>query len=142
MRSPAEGSLAAAARGPDRCLGWLTLLAGLLLVAGWTLPLMTVERLLFLSREISILGGIAELWAEDKRFLATVIAVFSVVLPTVKLGLVLTLWNLIFDLNKAAKDCVEAIGCSIPFPQRDLHLVGAGGLAVVPSGAGTGVPGA
>ena len=51
-------------------------------------------------------------------------------------------WNLIFDLNKAAKDCVEAIGCSIPFPQRDLHLVGAGGLAVVPSGAGTGVPGA
>ncbi len=50
--------------------------------------------------------------------------------------------GLLSDLNKAAKDCVEAIGCSIPFPQRDLHLVGAGGLAVVPNGAGTGVPGA
>ncbi len=48
-------------------------------------------------------------------------------------------WNLIFDLNKAAKDCVEAIGCSIPFPQRDLHLIGAGGLAVAPE---TGTPAA
>ena len=92
MRSPAEGSLAASARGLDRGLGWLTLFAALLLVAGWTLPLMTVERLLFLSREISILQGIGELWAEDKRFLALVIALFSVVLPTVKLGLALTLW--------------------------------------------------
>ena len=92
MRPPAEGSLAATARGPDRWLGWLTLLAGFLLIAGWTMPLMTVERLLFLSREISILQGVAELWAEDKRFLATVIALFSVVLPTVKLGLALTLW--------------------------------------------------
>jgi small conductance mechanosensitive channel len=33
-------------------------------------------------------------------------------------------WNLMFDLNKLAKDRVEAAGCSIPFPQRDLHLIG------------------
>ena len=92
MRPPAEGSLAAAARGPDRWLGWLTLLAGALLVAGWVLPIMTVERLLFLSREISILRGVGELWAEDEIFLAVIVGAFSVVLPTVKLGLALTLW--------------------------------------------------
>ena len=92
MRPPAEGSLAAAARGPDRWLGRLILLAGGLLVAGWILPIMTVERLLFLSREISILQGVGELWGEGEVFLAVIIAAFSVVLPTVKLGLALILW--------------------------------------------------
>ena len=29
-----------------------------------------------------------------------------------------------FDLNKGAKETVEAAGCTIPFPQRDLHIVG------------------
>ena len=38
-------------------------------------------------------------------------------------------WGLQFDLNKAAKETVEAAGCSIPFPQRDLHIV-SGGLPV------------
>lgn len=85
-------SLAQSAQGPDRWLGWLVLGAGALLVAGWTLPIMTVERLLFLSREISILQGVAELWEEGQVFLAVVIGLFSVVLPTVKLGLALLLW--------------------------------------------------
>lgn len=33
-------------------------------------------------------------------------------------------WNLLFDLNKEAKARVEAAGCTIPFPQRDVHLIG------------------
>lgn len=33
-------------------------------------------------------------------------------------------WDLQFDLNKAAKARVEAAGCTIPFPQRDVHLIG------------------
>ena len=32
-------------------------------------------------------------------------------------------WALHFDLTKAVKARVEAAGCTIPFPQRDLHLV-------------------
>ena len=32
-------------------------------------------------------------------------------------------WALLFDLNKTARERVEAIGCSIPYPQRDLHIV-------------------
>ncbi len=86
------GSLAATARGPDRWLGWATILAGGLLVAGWTLPIMTVERLFFLSREISILRGVAELWNEDEVLLAVVIGLFSIVLPVVKLALALHLF--------------------------------------------------
>ena len=30
-------------------------------------------------------------------------------------------WALLFDLTRAAKDCVEANGCTIPFPQIDVH---------------------
>jgi small conductance mechanosensitive channel len=33
-------------------------------------------------------------------------------------------WDLLFELNKTARERVEAIGCSIPYPQRDLHMVG------------------
>ena len=32
-------------------------------------------------------------------------------------------WALKFELNKTAREKVEAIGCSIPYPQRDLHIV-------------------
>jgi len=34
-------------------------------------------------------------------------------------------WDLLFDLNKEAKARVEAAGCTIPFPQRDVHVIGA-----------------
>jgi paraquat-inducible protein A len=85
-------SLSALASGPDRWLGWGAILAAILLVAGWVLPIMTVERLLFLSHEISILQGVGELWSEDETFLALVIGAFSVLLPAVKLALALYLW--------------------------------------------------
>ena len=32
-------------------------------------------------------------------------------------------WNLRFDLTRRLKEEIEAAGCSIPFPQRDVHLV-------------------
>lgn len=92
VRFGRPSSLAAAARGADRWLGAAALLAGALLVAGWLLPIMTLERLLFLSREVSILQGVAELWSEGERFLSVVIGLFSIVLPAFKLGLALYLW--------------------------------------------------
>ncbi len=92
MPVPPAISLSALATGLDRWLGWGAILAAILLVAGWMLPIMTVERLLFLSREISILQGVAELWSGDEAFLAIVIGAFSIMLPAVKLVLALYLW--------------------------------------------------
>ncbi len=92
MPVPPAISLSALATGLDRWLGWGAILAAILLVAGWMLPIMTVERFLFLSREISILQGVAELWSEDEAFLAIVIGAFSILLPAVKLALALYLW--------------------------------------------------
>lgn len=38
-------------------------------------------------------------------------------------------WALRFDLTRAIKEQLEAAGCSIPFPQRDVHLHEVGGTA-------------
>ncbi len=38
-------------------------------------------------------------------------------------------WPLRFDLTRALKQELEAAGCSIPFPQRDVHLHGNGAAA-------------
>jgi small conductance mechanosensitive channel len=32
-------------------------------------------------------------------------------------------WTLRFDLTRALKERLEAAGCSIPYPQRDVHLM-------------------
>jgi small conductance mechanosensitive channel len=39
-------------------------------------------------------------------------------------------WSLRWHLTRTIKERLEAGGCSIPFPQRDLHLVSGGPLAV------------
>jgi small conductance mechanosensitive channel len=31
-------------------------------------------------------------------------------------------WGLRFDLTRRLKEELEAAGCSIPFPQRDVHV--------------------
>jgi len=36
-------------------------------------------------------------------------------------------WALRFDLTRRLKEELEAAGCSIPFPQRDVHLIAASG---------------
>lgn len=37
-------------------------------------------------------------------------------------------WQTNWDLTRRIKDDLEAAGCSIPYPQRDLHLFDAGGV--------------
>lgn len=85
-------SLAALTQGPDRLLGWVVLIDGVLLVLGWVLPIMTVERLLILEEQVSILHGIAVLWANGNIILFLVVLIFTVVFPLLKLGLALYLW--------------------------------------------------
>ncbi len=85
-------TLADLARGPDRMLGLLILLAGGLLAFGWLLPIMTVKRLLVLSERISIMEGAWALWDSGNYLLFAVIVVFSILFPLVKLLSALALW--------------------------------------------------
>jgi len=74
--------------------------AALSLALGLVLPLMQVERLYFLTDEPSLLAIIAALWTEGEALLATIVALFSVIFPMIKLGL----------LNVAAYGGVAAAG--------------------------------
>lgn len=61
--------------------------AGLSLGFGLVLPLVRVERLFFLTDEPSLLAIVAALWTEREILLSTVVALFSIVFPCLKLGL-------------------------------------------------------
>ncbi|MDR7221859.1 paraquat-inducible protein A [Aminobacter aminovorans] len=54
---------------------------------GIVLPLVHVDRLYFFSDEPSLIGMIAALWRGGDWPLASVVALFSVVFPAMKLGL-------------------------------------------------------
>lgn len=88
-------SLAAGARGLDRQLGWFIIADVLLLILGWMMPIMTVDRLWFLSERLSILAGVGELWSHGDYALFAVIVVFSILFPMAKLLLALFLWYLV-----------------------------------------------
>ena len=85
-------SLASAARGADRWLGLYFMMVTGLLVAGWTLPIMTVHKLVFFAEQISILEGAAKLWDSENYVLGAVVVVFSIVFPSLKMLVALTLW--------------------------------------------------
>ena len=85
-------SLAATARGPDRLLGLFFLAVSALLVAGWTLPIMTVHKLVFFAEEVSILAAAGQLWDNGNTFLCVVVLAFSVAFPALKMLVALTLW--------------------------------------------------
>lgn len=67
------------------------LIAPMLLVAsfcfalGITLPLIAVDRLFVFSEEPSLVAIVSGLWTEGDRALAAVVALFSLVLPALKL---------------------------------------------------------
>ena len=84
--------MAAEAVGSNRFIGPAMVVAGLLLVAGWTLPLMTVKQFIFLSERVSVFGAVRDLWRADQFLLVLIVAVFSVVFPIVKLGLAFYIW--------------------------------------------------
>jgi paraquat-inducible protein A len=109
---PHPRSLAARATGADRLLGPGFALAGLMLIAGWSLPIMTISKLVFFAERLSILDAIAVLWREDQIFLSTVVAIFSIVFPALKIGAALWLWYAVDAENHGlhrALDRLEAL---------------------------------
>ena len=54
---------------------------------GLVLPLIRIDRLLLFTDEPSLLAIVSGLWWEGEMLLSTVIALFSIVFPCLKLGL-------------------------------------------------------
>ncbi|MGD8785150.1 MAG: paraquat-inducible protein A [Thioalkalispiraceae bacterium] len=65
----------------------LLILATILLFAGFILPMMTITKLVFFSDSFSLLLGIYELFENGNYFLFIVIALFSVILPLLKIAI-------------------------------------------------------
>lgn len=57
----------------------------ILFVAGISLPILTITKLVVVSNEVSILTGLLQLLEEKQYFIFVVVFIFSIVLPLVKL---------------------------------------------------------
>lgn len=86
-------SLAARSRGLDRLIEALLFASLLLLTAGVTVPIMTVEKLFVLSESFSIVTAIIDLLREGEYLVAIVILLFSIALPLYKLDLAYRFWR-------------------------------------------------
>ncbi len=58
----------------------------LTLVSGILLPIVTIEKFYLVDNTFSILSGVIQLLLEQRYFLFLLIAIFSIVLPILKLG--------------------------------------------------------
>lgn len=72
----------------------LLLLAGGLLFAGLTLPLLTLEKFYVFSNTVSLWSALQQLWLEREWGLLLLVGAFSVVFPFIKLILLAMIWNL------------------------------------------------
>ncbi len=90
---PHAASLAAGAGGFDRLIGIGLALCLALLLAGISLPLVTVARFFILEEQFSILTAIALLLEESEYLVALAVLMFSVVFPFLKLAVAWALWR-------------------------------------------------
>ena len=80
-------------RYPRRIEVPLLILASLvLLLIAYSLPLMSVEKLIYWKNEYSIIAGVRGLWDERQYSLAIILFFFSIVFPLFKLAALGFLW--------------------------------------------------
>ncbi|MFT7235434.1 MAG: paraquat-inducible protein A [Methylophagaceae bacterium] len=78
-------------------LRWLLLLSTILLFVGFFSPMLTLTKMVVVSHSFSIVTGVWQLLEDGHLFLFILVAVFSIVLPLVKIGL---LFNLLHPNTK------------------------------------------
>ncbi len=77
----------------DRLLGLLLLISAALLVAGWFMPVMTVQTLFVFYNEVSIIEGALSMLESGDYLLVAIIVVFTIVFPVCKLILAFLVWR-------------------------------------------------
>ena len=102
----------------NRSVGILLAASGLLLAPGLLLPAISVERF-WLGVEYSILDGVAALASGGDWFLASVVGLFSVLLPTLKLGLATRVWL----ARRPPGRLVEILGALSRYSMVDVFIV-------------------
>ena len=85
---------------------------------GLTLPLVSLDRLLFFTETPSLMSILDGLWQEDERLLALVVALFSVVFPALKIILL----HIVAYLGKATKS-LSLLSLASKWSMMDVLLV-------------------
>lgn len=101
------------ATGIARCTGLAFLIALALWGAGVTLPVLHVTELFVFENEVTLVGVVQGLFAEDEAGIGTLVLVFTLLLPPAKLVLGYGLWRFAAGDGKAARRGVallDAIG--------------------------------
>ncbi|HYD83819.1 MAG TPA: paraquat-inducible protein A [Opitutus sp.] len=88
-RAPAPSPASA----QQRSVPWLLALAFLLFASGVLLPFFHVTKFWMFDDAVSVVGGIYTLLLEGEYFLFTVLTLFTLVFPCVKLGLLAIIWT-------------------------------------------------
>jgi paraquat-inducible protein A len=88
-------ALVAQAAGWDRVLTPALLMAAAFLGLGLVLPIVVTTKLFIFRDEVSLIGAVCELWRVKQYFLSVVMALCSIVFPTVKLATAGHLWRTI-----------------------------------------------
>jgi paraquat-inducible protein A len=70
----------------------LILSSFVLLLIALSMPLMTVEKMVFWKNEYSVIAGVRGLWEQQQYILAIILFFFSLVFPLVKLAALAFLW--------------------------------------------------
>src|SRR6476469_6714199 len=65
----------------------------ILLLAGLSLPLAKVEKMVFWKTDYSVFKGVASLWTDSQYVLAAILFFFSIVFPLAKLSALGVIWN-------------------------------------------------
>ncbi len=71
----------------------LILASFVLLLVALSLPLMTVEKMVFWKNEYSVITGVRGLWEQGQYVLAVILFFFSIVFPTFKLAMLGVIWT-------------------------------------------------
>lgn len=64
-----------------------------LLLIALSLPLMTVEKMVFWKNDYSVITGVHGLWEQGQYALAVILFFFSIVFPVFKLAMLAVIWT-------------------------------------------------
>ncbi|SVD21348.1 uncharacterized protein METZ01_LOCUS374202, partial [marine metagenome] len=92
LPSARENTIASRVQGMDRAIGPILLLSACLLVIGWFSPMMTVNRFLFLEKQISVFDSLLTFALHGEILLLVIVFLFSVVFPAAKIISSYLLW--------------------------------------------------
>lgn len=78
----------------DWITGLFLLAAAPLFVAGLWMPVISVRSMLVFEREFSLLDGVLAFFRSGNYFMFAILGLFTVLLPTAKIGTALLVWGL------------------------------------------------